>query len=70
MRLEDVLNKFSNDDFLISVNGWCSEMGFWEYEAEKEEFNSGYWYFKDREVLSMSILMTNEMPELCITIEE
>lgn len=30
-----------------------------------------YWCdFKDKEVLSMSILITNESPELCITIEE
>ena len=26
--------------------------------------------FKDKEVLSMAILITNESPELCITIEE
>lgn len=68
MKLVEVLEKFSNNDFLLSVNGWCSEMGFWEFEVEKEQ---GYWYkFKDKEVLSMSILSTNEMPELCITIEE
>lgn len=68
MGLVEVLGKFTNDDFLISVNGWCSEMGFWEFDDEKKE---EYWSdFKDKEVLSMAILTTNEMPELCITIEE
>lgn len=68
MRLVEVLDKFTNDDFLISVNGWCSEMGFWEYAVDKKD---GFFYkFRNKEVLSMSLLITNEMPELCITIEE
>lgn len=68
MRLEEILNKFTNSDFLITVNGWCDELSFYEYEDEKKE---EYWSdFKDKEVLSMSILTTNESPELCITIEE
>lgn len=36
MRLEDILNKFSNYDFLISVNDWCDEMGFWKFDDEKK----------------------------------
>lgn len=68
MRLQEVLNKFTNIDFLLSVNGLCDEMPFDEYENEKEE---AYWKkYKDRKVESMAILTTNERPELCIKIED
>lgn len=63
-----MLNKFTNDSFMITVNGWCEELNFWEYEEEKKQ---DYWKkFKDKKVVSMAILTTNERPELCITIEE
>ncbi len=32
MRLQEVLNKFTNTVFLSSVNGLCGEMPFHEYE--------------------------------------
>lgn len=68
MKLYEILDRFSNEDFLISVNGWCSEMSFSEYQAQKEYV---YWDdFKDKEVISMSILSTNGSPELCVKIEE
>ncbi|WP_418752286.1 hypothetical protein [Frisingicoccus sp.] len=68
MRLQEVLNKFTNIDFLLSVNGLCDEIPFDEYENEKEE---AYWKkYKDRKVESMAILTTNERPELCIKIED
>lgn len=68
MILQELLNKFANDDFLITVNGWCDELPFHEYEEEKKE---KYWgKFKNKKVKSMAILTTNEKPELCITIEE
>lgn len=68
MRLQEVLNKFTNTDFLLTVNGWCEELSFCEYEDEK---NSNYWNdFKNKRVTELAILTTNEVPELCITIEE
>lgn len=68
MRLQEVLNKFTNANFLLTVNGLCDEMSFYDYEDEKKE---DYWKkYKDKRVKSMAILTTNEMPELCITIEE
>ena len=67
MRLQELLNKFTNANFLITVNGWCNELSFYEYENEKKE---EYWKkYKDKKVLSMAILTTNGSPELCITIE-
>lgn len=67
MRLQEVLNKFTNDVFLLSVNGWCEEMPFYEYENEKKQ---DYWkIFKDRKVKSMAIIITNNKPEFRITIE-
>lgn len=67
MKLQELLNKFTNDDFIITVNGWCDELPFCEYEEEKKE---KYWEkFKNKKIKSLAILTTNEMPELCITIE-
>lgn len=46
-------------------------MSVQERKMEEDEKKEEYWSdFKDKEVLSMSILITNESPELCITIEE
>ena len=46
-------------------------MSVQERKMEEDEKKEEYWSdFKDKEVLSMAILTTNEMPELCITIEE
>lgn len=68
MRLQELLNKFTNADFLLTVNGWCDELSFYEYEDEKKE---EYWEkYKDKKVKSLSILTTNGRPELCIMIEE
>lgn len=68
MRLSEVLNKFTNSDFLLTVNGWCDELHFSEYEDEKKE---EYWKkYRDKKVLSMALLTTNDRPELCITIED
>lgn len=64
MKLQNFLNKFTNDDFLLTVDGWCNELHFSEYENEKEE---EYWKeYKDRKIESFSILTTNGLPELCI----
>ena len=67
MRLQELLNKFTNTSFLITVNGWCEELYFGEYESEKKQ---EYWNeYKDRKVKRMSIFLTNDTPELYITIE-
>lgn len=68
MRLQELLNKFTNEDFLLTVDGWCEELEFSSYEEEKKE---DYWKkYKDRKVSSMAILTTNGRPELCIRLEE
>jgi vacuolar-type H+-ATPase subunit I/STV1 len=66
MRLQEVLNKFTNTSFLLSVEGWCDELPFDEYEQEKKQ---DYWKkYRDRKVLSMALITTNDQPELCIHI--
>lgn len=68
MRLQELLNKFTNADFIITVPGWCDELSFYEYEDEKKQ---EYWKkYKDRKVISLSILTTNETPELYIKLED
>ena len=67
MRLQEVLNKFTNADFLLTVNGWCEELDFCDYEDEKER---NYWKdFKNKRVTDLALLTTNGRPELCITME-
>lgn len=67
MKLQTFLNKFTNDDFLLTVDGWCEEMPFSEYINEKE--NCTYWKnYKNREIKSFAILTTNDRPELCISL--
>lgn len=67
MRLRDVLNKFTNSAWLLTINGVCDE---WYGGVEKLKEQDYYKDYRDKKVIRMSILMTNEMPELCITIEE
>ena len=68
MRLQELLNKFTNEDFLVTVNDWCDELSFEEYEDEKKK---EYWKkYKDRKVKSLAILTTNGRPELCIVLEK
>ena len=68
MKLQEILNKFTNADFLLTVNGWCDELPFSEYEDEKRK---KYWRkYKDKEVIGMALHTTNDRAELCIRIEE
>lgn len=63
MKLQTVLNKFVNDTFLITINGLCDEIPFWEFK--KMEFWKEY---KNSIVKSMNLLLSNDKPELMITI--
>lgn len=66
MKLQTVLNKFTNNNFLITINGLCDEMPFIEYEELKK---MNCWkYYKNCEVKSFAILLTNYRPELMIEI--
>ncbi len=68
MTLQAFLNKFTNDDFLLSVDGWCEELDFSKYENEKGQ---DYWNtFKNRKIKSFAILTTNMRPELCISLQD
>lgn len=68
MRVQELLNKFTNAEFILSVDGWCDELPFSEYENEKK---ADYWKeFKDRKIKSLAIITTNERPELCLTLED
>lgn len=67
MRLKEVLDKFSNADFVLTVDGLCDELSFYEYQNEKKE---KYWeIYENREIRSMAILTTNGQPELYIKLK-
>ena len=68
MTLQTFLNKFTNDDFLLSVDGWCEELDFIHYESEKKQ---DYWNkYKNRKIKSFAIITTNMKPELCISLKD
>ena len=68
MRLQELLNKFTNANFLLSVEGLCEELSFFEYEEEKKK---EYWKkYKNRKIKNLILITTNHKPELCIELEE
>ena len=67
MRLRDVLNKFTNSSFLLTINGVCDEWYGGVEDLQKEDY---YKKYRDKKVVGMAILCTNMTPELCIEIEE
>ena len=67
MKLKEVLNKFANVSWLLTINGVCDE---WYGGVEKLKKEDYYKNYKEKKVIEMAILSTNCMPELCITIEE
>ena len=68
MRLQEILNKISNNGFLLTVDGWCNELEFADYDDEKKQ---DYWAeYKNRTVESIAILTTNGQPELCISLKK
>lgn len=67
MKLGEVLNKLSNSDFLLTITGICEE---WDGGAEEIKEEPYYRAYKNRTVESMAILLTNGMPELCISLKE
>lgn len=67
MKLGIILNKFTNSDFLLTINGICDE---WYGGAAELKAQSYYKEYRDKKVISMAILETNNMPELCIHIAE
>lgn len=63
MKLQTLLNKFTNDTFLITINGLCDEIPLWEFKE------LDFWKeYKNCIVKSMAIILTNDKPELMITI--
>lgn len=67
MKLRDVLNKFTDSSFLLTINGVCDE---WYGGVEKLKGEDYYKNYRDKKVISMAILSTNELPELIIRIED
>lgn len=67
MRLQEVLNRFISTDFLLTVDGLCEGLHFREYEHEKKQ---EYWQqYKNKKIVSISIITNNGKPELYIKLE-
>lgn len=67
MKLKDLLNKFTNDNFLLTINGICTE---WYGGSSGLPHEDYYIKYRDKKVIGIAIISTNMMPELCITIED
>lgn len=66
MKLQELLDKIVNVNFLLTVDGFCDQLPFWRFDTQKEEFD--WVYFKDRVVKNIQILEVDGMPELWISL--
>lgn len=63
MKLQELLNKISNTDFLLTVPGLCDKFDFYYYGDLKKS----YWKeYKDTKIEHFAILRTSKFPELFI----
>lgn len=67
MTLGDVLNVLSNREFLLTVTGVCDG---WYGGADRLKKEKYYITYKDRMVENMTVLLTNGIPELSISLKE
>lgn len=64
MKLQKLLNKISNTDFLLTVPGLCDKFDFYYYgDLKKESYQKEY---KDPKIEHFAILRTSNFPELFI----
>lgn len=66
MRLQELLDKIVNINFLLTVDGFCDEFPFWRFDELKQE--DSWDNYKDRVVKSIQILEADSMPELWISL--
>lgn len=63
MKLQELLNKISNTDFLLTVPCLCDKFDFYYYGDLKKS----YWKeYKDTKIKHFAILRTSNFPELFI----
>ena len=63
MKLQELLNKISNTDFLLTVPCLCDKFDFYYYG----DLNKSYWKeYKDTKIEHFAILRTSNFPELFI----
>lgn len=64
MKLQELLNKISNTDFLLTVPGLCDKFDFNYYgDLKKESYRKEY---KDTKIKHFAILRTSNFLELFI----
>lgn len=66
MTLNDLLEKFTNASFLLTVSELCDEWYGGVDELYDDYYSELLEKFGDREVKSLAILTTNFTPELCV----
>jgi len=67
MTLNDLLEKFTNASFLLTVSELCDEWyGGVDELLHDDYFSEMFEKYRDREVKSIAILSTNFTPELCV----
>lgn len=73
MKLSELIDKFSDSPFRVTVVGWCSHIPFSSYQFSDHEYDSkqiDWKNCKNRIVRSIEITTYNDLPEIIITLDD
>ena len=73
MKLYELIDKFSDSPFRVTVVGWCLHVPFSSYQFSDLEYDSkqiDWKNCKNRIVKSIEIITYHDLPEIIITLDD